>query len=123
MLLEFKLTKKGETEATCSPETFPVTDAFSKRRSIIPVRASNHQTASIMSAPELTGLQKRASKYVNKPISYQMRPGEVIEGYFSSFDPNSIDRAVIQMSNAADKTTLPLMTVLNYFEGIEDEGD
>lgn len=74
-----------------------------------------------MSAPHLTGLQKRASKYINKPISYQMRPGEVIEGYFSGFDPNSIDRAVIQMSNAADKTTLPLMTVLNYFEGVEDE--
>lgn len=50
-----------------------------------------------------------------------MRPGEIIEGYFSGFDPNSIDRAVIQMSNAADKTTLPLMTVLNYFEGVEDE--
>jgi len=74
-----------------------------------------------MSAPQLTGLQKRASKYINKAISYQIRPGEVIEGYFSGFDAHSIDRAVIQMSNAADKTTLPLMTVLNYFEGVEEE--
>jgi hypothetical protein len=76
-----------------------------------------------MSVPELTGLQKRASKYINKSISYQVRPGEMIEGYFSGFDQNSIDRAVIQMSNAADKTTLPLMTVVNYFEGVEDEED
>jgi hypothetical protein len=74
-----------------------------------------------MAEQHLTGLQKRASKYVNKAISYKLRPGEVIEGYFSGFDPNSIDRAVIQMSNAADKATLPLMTVLNYFEGVEDE--
>lgn len=74
-----------------------------------------------MSAPELTGLQKRASKYINKAISYKIRPEEVVEGYFAGFDSNSIDRAVIQMSNAADKTTLPLMTVLNYFEGVEDE--
>ena len=79
------------------------------------------QTDETMSTPELTGLQKRAFKYINKPISYQMRPGEVIEGYFSGFDPHSNERAVIQMSNAADKTTLPLMTVLNYFEGVEDE--
>lgn len=76
-----------------------------------------------MPETHLTGLQKRASKYINKAISYQMRPGEIIEGYFAGFDPNSIDRAVIQISNAADKTTLPLMTVLNYFEGVEDEGD
>lgn len=76
-----------------------------------------------MPETHLTGLQKRASKYINKAISYQMRPGEVIEGYFAGFDPNSIDRAVIQISNAADKTTLPLMTVLNYFEGVEDEED
>jgi len=79
------------------------------------------QTDINMSAPQLTGLQKRASKYLSKAISYQLRPGEVIEGYFSGFDPNSIDRAVIQMSDAADRTTLPLMTVLNYFEGVEDE--
>lgn len=74
-----------------------------------------------MSETHLTGLQKRASKYINKSISYQMRPGEIIEGYFAGFDPASIDRAIIQVSNAADKTTLPLMTVLNYFEGVEDE--
>lgn len=74
-----------------------------------------------MSDQHLTGLQKRASKYINKSISYQVRPSELIEGYFSGFDPNSIDRAVIQLSNAADKATLPLMTVVNYFEGVEDE--
>ncbi|MCF2505626.1 hypothetical protein L0663_19690 [Dyadobacter sp. CY107] len=74
-----------------------------------------------MSEPQLTGLQKRASKYIDKAISYQLRPGEMIEGHFIGFDKTNIDRAVIQMSNAADRTTLPLMTVVNYFEGVEDE--
>ena len=74
-----------------------------------------------MSEPQLTGLQKRASKYIDKVISYQVRPGEVIEGNFIGFDKMNIDRAVIQMSNAADRTTLPLMTVVNYFEGIDEE--
>jgi hypothetical protein len=99
-------------------ETFSAVVTFESKHA-----AFNYQATPIliMSAPELTGLQKRASKYINKSISYQVRPGEVIEGYFSGFDQNSIDRAVIQMSNAADKTTLPLMTVVNYFEGVEDE--
>ncbi len=74
-----------------------------------------------MAATQLTGLQKRASKYMNKAIAYQVRPDERIEGTFIGFDKNSMDRAVIQMSNAADRTTLPLMTVLNYFEGVDDE--
>jgi hypothetical protein len=74
-----------------------------------------------MAEPQLTGLQKRASKYIDKAINYQLRPGEVIEGYFVGFDNTSIDRAVIQMSNAADRTTLPLMTVVNYFEGVGEE--
>jgi hypothetical protein len=74
-----------------------------------------------MSEPHLTGLQKRASKYIDKMISYQVRPDEKIEGTFIGFDKINIDRAIIQMSNAADRTTLPLMTVLNYFEGVEDE--
>ena len=76
-----------------------------------------------MPEPQLTGLQKRASKYIDKAISYKIRPGEVIEGYFAGFDENNIDRAVIQISNAADTTTLPLMTVVNYFEGVEDEDE
>lgn len=74
-----------------------------------------------MSEQHLTGLQKRASKYINKAIAYQVRPDERIEGTFIGFDKINMDRAVIQMSNAADRTTLPLMTVLNYFEGVEDE--
>ena len=74
-----------------------------------------------MSEPQLTGLQKRASKYINKVIDYQIRPGESIKGNFIGFDKTSIDRAVIQMSNAADRTTLPLMSVVNYFEGVDDE--
>ncbi|TLU98896.1 hypothetical protein [Dyadobacter luticola] len=74
-----------------------------------------------MPEPQLTGLQKRASKFIDKPITYKIRPDEVIEGYFAGFDENNIDRAIIQMSNAADTTTLPLMTVVNYFEGVEDE--
>ena len=75
-----------------------------------------------MSEPQLTGLQKRASKYIDKAINYQLRPDETIEGHFIGFDKENIDRAIIQMSNAADRTTLPLMTVVNYFEGVEDEG-
>ncbi|NIJ54195.1 hypothetical protein [Dyadobacter arcticus] len=74
-----------------------------------------------MSEPQLTGLQKRASKYIDKAINYQVRPGETIEGHFIGFDKTNIDRAIIQMSNAADRTTLPVMTVLNYFEGVDEE--
>ena len=74
-----------------------------------------------MSEIQLTGLQKRAAKYIDKNIVYQVRPDEVIDGRFIGFDDMNIDRAVIQMSNAADRTTLPLMTVVNYFEGVDDE--
>ena len=75
-----------------------------------------------MAESQLTGLQKRASKYLNKAIDYRISADETISGYFIGFDKSSIDRAVIQMSNAADRTTLPLMSVVNYFEGVgEDE--
>jgi hypothetical protein len=79
------------------------------------------QKSTIMSEPQLTGLQKRASKYINKRIVYQVRPGDTIEGNFIGFDKLNGERAVIQMSNAADRTTLPVMTVLGYFEGVEDD--
>lgn len=74
-----------------------------------------------MDDQQLTGLQKRALKYINKTITHQARPDEIIEGIFIGFDEHSMDRAVIQLSNAADKTSLPLMTVVNYFEGVDDE--
>ena len=74
-----------------------------------------------MPETQLTGLQKRAARYIGKAIQYQVRPGEVIDGYFHGFEELNPERAVIQMSNAADRTTLPLMTVVNYFEGVEDE--
>jgi hypothetical protein len=76
-----------------------------------------------MSEPQLTGLQKRASKYINKVVVYQIAPGETIRGNFIGFDKSSIDRAIIQISNAADRTTLPLMSVVNYFEGTNEEED
>ena len=69
-----------------------------------------------MSQPQLTGLQKRAEKYINKVIPYQKAPGETIRGNFIGFDKDSVDRAVIQISNAADRITIPLMYVVNYFE-------
>lgn len=73
-----------------------------------------------MSQAQLTGLQKRASKYIDRVIDYQIAPGEVVRGNFIGFDNTSIDRAVIQMSNAADRMTVPLMYVVTYFEDIED---
>jgi hypothetical protein len=76
-----------------------------------------------MSEPQLTGLQKRASKYINKAIAFQVAPDKKIEGNFIGFDKNSTDRAVIQMSNAADRTTLPLMSVVSYFEGVNHEDE
>lgn len=69
---------------------------------------------------QLTGLQKRAEKYINKVIPYQKSPGETIHGNFIGFDQDSVDRAVIQMSNAADRMTIPLMYVVNYFEEKEE---
>ena len=73
-----------------------------------------------MAESQLTGLQKRAEKYINRRIDFQMAPGEMINGNFIGFDKISIDRAVIQLSNAADRTTLPLMSVVNYFEELEE---
>lgn len=73
-----------------------------------------------MSELQLTGLQKRAEKYIDRRIDFQIAPGETISGNFIGFDKISIDRAVIQLSNAADRTTLPLMSVVNYFEEIEE---
>ncbi len=74
-----------------------------------------------MAATQLTGLQKRAEKYLNKTVVYQKSPGETIQGSFVGFDKSSIDRAVIQMSNAADRMTIPLMYVVSYFEEIDEE--
>lgn len=68
-----------------------------------------------MAEIQLTGLQKRAQKYLNRRISHQVQPGEIIQGNFVGFDKVSPDRAVIQMSNAADRMTLPLMYVVNFF--------
>ena len=73
-----------------------------------------------MSATQLTGLQKRAEKYINRVVVYQKAPGEIIRGNFIGFDKISVDRAVIQLSNAADRMTLPLMYVVSYFEDRED---
>ncbi|MBE9464452.1 hypothetical protein ACFP1I_05305 [Dyadobacter subterraneus] len=69
---------------------------------------------------QLTGLQKRAEKYINKQITYAKMPGEFVRGNFIGFDKDSIDRAVIQLSNAADRMTVPLMYVVNYFEEKDD---
>jgi hypothetical protein len=74
-----------------------------------------------MSELHLTGLQKRASKYINKTIVYRLTPDETIKGTFIGFDKNVPDRAIIQISNAADRTTLPLMTVVSYFEGVDED--
>lgn len=73
-----------------------------------------------MATPQLTGLQKRAEKYINRVISHQKSPGDMIRGNFIGFDKISNDRAVIQLSNAADRITLPLMYVVSYFEEIDE---
>jgi len=73
-----------------------------------------------MAEPQLTGLQKRAAKYIDRKIDFQLAPGEVIKGNFIGFDKENIERAIIQLSNAADRTHLPLMSVVNYFEELED---
>jgi len=74
-----------------------------------------------MSTPELTGLQKRAEKYLNRRIPYQVMPGETVHGTFIGFDNASTDRAVLQLSNAADRITVPLMYVVNYCNDQDDE--
>lgn len=73
-----------------------------------------------MSELQLTGLQRRAEKYLNKQITYAKMPGEFVRGNFIGYDKESIDRAVIQLSNAADRITIPLMYVVNYFEEQDD---
>jgi hypothetical protein len=73
-----------------------------------------------MAQSQLTGLQKRAAKYIDKKITYQKVPGEVIVGTFIGFDKISTDRAVIQISNAADRMTVPLMYVVSYFENVDE---
>ena len=73
-----------------------------------------------MAEPQLTGLQKRAEKYLNRVIAFQKMPGETVHGHFTGFDENSADRAVLQLSNAADKMTVPLMYVVTYCEEIDE---
>ena len=73
-----------------------------------------------MSEPQLTGLQRRAQKYINSSIDYQIAPGERVTGDFIGFDKSSPERAIIQLSNAADRIKVPLMYVVNYFENGEE---
>ena len=73
-----------------------------------------------MSTPELTGLQKRAEKYLNRRIPFQIASGETVHGNFIGFDSASTDRAILQLSNAADRITVPLMYVVNYCNDLDD---
>jgi hypothetical protein len=73
-----------------------------------------------MAQESLTGLQRRAVKFIDKRITYQTASGEKITGTFIGFDKVSTDRAIIQMSNAADRMTVPLMYVVSYFENVDD---
>jgi hypothetical protein len=73
-----------------------------------------------MAEPQLTGLQKRAEKYLNRVIAFQKMPGETVRGHFTGFDESSADRAVLQLSNAADKMTVPLMYVVTYCEEMDE---
>lgn len=73
-----------------------------------------------MAELQLTGLQKRAAKYINSRVEYQIFPGERVTGDFIGFDKNSPDRAILQLSNAADRIRVPLMYVVNYFENGEE---
>jgi hypothetical protein len=73
-----------------------------------------------MAESQLTGLQKRAEKYLNRVIAFQKMPGETVHGHFTGFDEFSADRAVLQLSNAADKMTVPLMYVVTYCEDIDE---
>ena len=76
-----------------------------------------------MAELQLTGLQKRASKYLDKMVTYQRLPGEAVNGTFVGFDPNSNDKAILQLSNAADRMSVPLAYVVNFFENREDFPD
>ena len=73
-----------------------------------------------MAELQLTGLQKRAAKYLNRVIVFQKMPGETIRGHFIGFDESSPDRAILQLSNAADRTTVPLMYVVTYCEETDE---
>lgn len=73
-----------------------------------------------MTEPQLTGLQRRAEKFIDRTISYSNPPAEAVTGNFIGFDESSVHRAVIQLSNAADRITVPLMYVVNYFEETEE---
>jgi hypothetical protein len=73
-----------------------------------------------MAEKQLTGLQKRAKKYLNRVIAFQKMPGETVRGHFIGFDEDSADRAVLQLSNAADRMTVPLMYVVTYCEEIDE---
>jgi hypothetical protein len=73
-----------------------------------------------MAQEPLTGLQRRAAKFIDKRITYQKSPGDKVTGTFIGFDKVSTDRAVIQLSNAADRMTVPLMYVVSYFENVDD---
>jgi len=73
-----------------------------------------------MAETQLTGLQRRAEKFLDRTISYSNPPAESVTGHFVGFDEASADRAVIQLSNAADRITVPLMYVVNYFEEGEE---
>ena len=73
-----------------------------------------------MAEPQLTGLQRRAKKYLNRVISFQRMPGETVSGHFIGFDESSADKAILQLSNAADRITVPLMYLVNYCEEIDE---
>ena len=73
-----------------------------------------------MAEPQLTGLQRRAKKYLNRVISFQKMPGETVSGHFIGFDDSSPDKAILQLSNAADRITIPLMYLVNYCEEIDE---
>lgn len=73
-----------------------------------------------MAENQLTGLQKRAEKFIDRTITYTNPPAGTVTGHFIGFDDASVDRAVIQLSNAADRITVPLMYVVNFFEENEE---
>ena len=73
-----------------------------------------------MAESQLTGLQRRAKKYLNRIISFQKMPGESVSGHFIGFDESSADKAILQISNAADRITVPLMYVVTYCEEIDE---
>jgi len=73
-----------------------------------------------MAEPQLTGLQRRAKKYLNRVIVFNKMPGETVSGHFIGFDESSPEKAILQLSNAADRIAIPLMYLVNYCEEIDD---